>query len=125
MSYFSDLAVAEMESVKHDNSYPSPVQQIVFLIEDVVSKYLQLGGDFSTVEAVFDGANKDVSIVNRELLYSAESFTSPDALIMCLKTALSILHTAEDDTWNCSDVLIGLRQMFVSDKKTEVVQYAA
>ena len=125
MSYFSDLAVVKMESANHDNSYPSPEKQIVLLIEDIVSKYLQLGGDFCTVETAFERVETDIDIINRELLYSAESFTSSSALIKCLKTALSILNTVKDDAWNCSDVLIGLRQIYASVKKTQTEQSAA
>lgn len=126
MSFFSDLAVAEVESVNHDTSYPSPEQQIVFLIEDIVSRYLQLGGSFSTVEAAFEGINTDVSAINRELLYSVGSYTSPSTLINCLKTALSILEAAENDVWNCSTVLNELKRMFAKEhSKTQLEKKTA
>ncbi len=127
MSYFSDLSVAKMESANRDNSYPCPLTQIVIRIEDIVSGYLQSGGDFNSIEVVFEQIDPTVSDTQRELLYSTGSESSPSLLMKSLRTALSILEQAEDDEWNCAIVLTKLKQMFLSEheQKKEKDKYAA
>lgn len=94
MSYFSDLSIAVQE--REDQSYPSTATQLLLILEDVVQKYMLLGGTRGEIEyALSIPSGSEVSADN-ELLYSFDSIESPSQLLRCMKTAWEITQEQID-----------------------------
>ena len=88
MSFFSDLSIQEEEKrMAQDHSYPWSEMQIRWRLDDLVRKYLELGGKESDIIQTCSYPFDPISDTNDELLYSSEFISSPGALLHCIKIA--------------------------------------
>ena len=85
MSYFSDKSIEIMErNIERESMHP-PAMQLI--LEDSVSKYLELGGDIKDVNLVLNDQFGFVSEQDKELVYSFESLDSLTLLLRCIRVA--------------------------------------
>lgn len=97
MSYFSNLSVEITEHEDRDRSYPSPIMQLHFLLEDLIAKYLAHGGTKQKVKYTLRMPIKPVSLEDNQLLYSSEFLMSPAQIIRCIQIAWCKI-------WACSEL---------------------
>lgn len=91
MSYFSDLAVKEIDTDDHDKSYPAPEVQLRWKLEDLVQDALSYGITLAEIESLLNVPTEPLSAADNELLYSYNSSFSPTLVMQCIKITVAKL----------------------------------